>query len=245
MVDDGEHRTLHFEESQIQSLMACDDPDRLVVPYTRSMAAFVLFVPTPAHITMIGLGGGSLVKYCLKHLPASVVTAVEIAASVVALRDRFGVPPDGPRLSVVVQDGADYVRAHPRAADVLLVDGFDGGGLAPTLATPAFYAHCREHLRQGGVMVANLNLDTDGHSVSIRRIRDAFAGELAVITSEDQANKVIFASRGPLPDPELLRLRAEQLDASHPLDLPQVAALVEENLRHRPQERRRPPPRLG
>jgi len=50
---------------------------------------------------MIGLGGGSLVKYCLAALPDTAVTVVEIKPAVIALREAFGIPPDGPRLRVV------------------------------------------------------------------------------------------------------------------------------------------------
>jgi spermidine synthase len=49
---------------------------------------------------MIGLGGGSLVKYCHHHLPGARVSVAEISPEVIALRDRFRIPPDDERLEV-------------------------------------------------------------------------------------------------------------------------------------------------
>jgi len=76
-----EHRgelSLHFEPQAIQSRMLRDAPDELVLGYTKAMMAFLLFHPAPARIAMIGLGGGSMAKYCLRYLPSVDFTAIEI-----------------------------------------------------------------------------------------------------------------------------------------------------------------------
>ena len=41
------------------------------------MMGFLLFQPAPARIAMIGLGGGSLAKYCALKLPEADFTAIE------------------------------------------------------------------------------------------------------------------------------------------------------------------------
>ncbi len=248
IVESDRFFTLHFEESQIQSMMSREGPSALVVPYTRAMAGFALFVPRPARISMIGLGGGSLVKHCLRTCllptPSAKMTVVELLPEVVALRGRFGLPADGAQLSVVVAEGSTWIADLPQQADVLLVDGFDHAGQAPELTTPAFYAGARAHLRQGGVMVVNLNLDDEAHRRHIRRIRDVFQGELTVVTSEDESNKVVFATRGPLPSTELLTLRAVGLEPEHAVGLPALAEKIAENLRRRPAARRRAAARI-
>ena len=84
-------------------------PERLVLDYTRTMMGFLLLQPAPQRIAMIGLGGGSLLKYCRRHLPDAEFTAVEISPEVIALRRQFGIPDDDARLRVVCADGADFV----------------------------------------------------------------------------------------------------------------------------------------
>src|SRR5678809_13316 len=73
-------RRMHFTNDATQSAMLFADPDALIAQYTRKMMAFLLFNPNPKHIVMIGLGGGSLAKFCYRHLPGSKITVVEINA---------------------------------------------------------------------------------------------------------------------------------------------------------------------
>ena len=82
--------SLHFGFPTIQSRMLKADPARLVLDYTRTMMGFLLFQPKPERIAMIGLGGGSLAKYCRLKLPDSDFTAIEISPAVIALRNEFG-----------------------------------------------------------------------------------------------------------------------------------------------------------
>ena len=69
---------LHFNDLSVQSEMSIDMPDELVIGYTRAMMSFLLFEPSPKRIAMIGLGGGSLAKYCYRYLPRTEITVVEI-----------------------------------------------------------------------------------------------------------------------------------------------------------------------
>jgi len=147
------------------------------------MIGFLLFRPAPARIAMIGLGGGSLARYCASKLPDADFTAVEVSAAVIALRDRFGVPPDGPRFRVLCEDGAEFVRRPGPPLDVLLVDGFDREGQPERLSTAAFYDACRDRLTAGGVLVVNLHSGDAGDAACVGRIGTAFAGRRKVVES--------------------------------------------------------------
>src|SRR6478735_5681143 len=154
---DGAQLTLQFSPASIQSQLCIDEPQRLLLGYTRTLLGFLLFVPTPRHITMIGLGGGSLPKYCYNALPDAKIDVVEINAEVIALRDTFMVPPDDERFTVHCADGAAYISKKTGTEDVIIVDGFDVGGQAPTLCTEVFYQHCYQALAINGVMAVNLS----------------------------------------------------------------------------------------
>jgi len=54
---------------------------------------------------------------------------VEINPDVIALRNEFAIPGDDERFQVLLGDGAEFVADAPRPFDVLIVDGFDAGGL--------------------------------------------------------------------------------------------------------------------
>jgi spermidine synthase len=120
------------------------------------MMAFLLFNRAPRDILMIGLGGGSLVKFCHRHLRNTRLTVVEIDPDIVALREWFHVPPDDERLQILLEDGADFVQRGDWAADILLIDAFDRAGVAPSLASCDFYTRAFRCLRPNGLLVMNL-----------------------------------------------------------------------------------------
>lgn len=194
------HKSLYFTLDQLQSRMCSAHPDQLEVDYTRTMMGFLLFNSRPARIAMIGLGGGSLLKFCYRHLPNSLLTMVEINPKVIALRHEFEVPEDAQRIELVCADGADFVRDaaanNPIGYDVLLVDGFDSEGLAPSLCSQRFYNDCYQALSPQGVMVANLHHDDPKHALFTARIRLAFDGNLLEVASQEKSNSILFARKG-------------------------------------------------
>ena len=193
---EGDRRTLAFTPGDIQSAMRLSRPSALVLAYTRAMMCFVLLQPRPRHIVMVGLGGGSLVKFCHRHFPNLRITVLELRADVIALRGRFGVPPDDARLRVLHVDGAAWLAlAPPASTDVLLVDGFEGDGVPCLLSSAAFYADCRRALVPGGVLVANL-LDYDPDYVTaVQRLHRAFDGAVCWLSGIAGSNAILFAQR--------------------------------------------------
>lgn len=218
--DNGE-LSLYFEDGTVQSRMLQTDPTRLILEYTRLMMGFLLFQPAPARIAMIGLGGGSLAKYCALRLPDADLTAIELSPAVIALREAFGVPPDGPRFRVLCEDGAEFVRRDDEPPDVLLVDGFDRRGHPDQLCSPAFYDYCRDRLAAGGVLAVNLFADDAAYDSRVDRIRDSFAGKIVIIEADGSENQVVFAGTDASFPPTFSDLveRLRALEASHPVGL--------------------------
>jgi spermidine synthase len=167
--------SLYFDARGVQSCMLRHDPYALALGYTRTMMGFLLFEPSPRRISMIGLGGGSLAKYCYRHLPETAITVIEINPEVIALRDRFHVPRDDERFRVVCADGAQYVTVADHRPDVLLVDGFNADGLPAELGSKTFYEACRHRLSDDGILVANLVTDEPDFHRYLRSLREVFA----------------------------------------------------------------------
>jgi spermidine synthase len=232
---DGESVIMSFDEVSVQSRMRLDDPTALDLDYSRVMMAFLLLQPQPASILMIGLGGGSLAKYCHRHLPQARITVVEINPEVIAARDTFQVPADGELFSVVQGDGAAFLATSPRDSyDVILVDGFGADGEQPeALCSLAFYKACRAALRPSGVLMVNLQDQEPQCSRLIGRIWQMFGepvlplevacgGNLVVLAGDDAAFKACAGS---------LRRRWRALDAVHQATLDDVLPGLEEELK--------------
>jgi len=216
LVEDGKHRAMCFTiDGSVQSEMRIDDPNALVNEYTRKMMGFLLFCPEPRRVLMLGLGGGSLVKFCNRHLPSTHVTAVEIDANVIALRDHFKIPPDGTDLRNVHGDGARFVADlvdDEELPDVMLVDAYDRNGISPSIAEYEFLEHSRRILGGGGVFVMNLAAHESTSSIQVERIRHVFGDPVIPVTVGWGGNMVVFA--GPaLRDRQ--RLAAVTRNARH------------------------------
>ena len=189
-------KTLHFSAGDIQSRMLLQAPEVLDLEYTRLMMGFLLFEPAPETIAMVGLGGGSIAKFCFKHLPGATIRAIEINPHVIDLRDQFMIPADGPRFSVHRDDGAAFIRHPPRQYEVLLIDGYTDEGQPPQLASQRFYDHCYAALRPGGILVANLNEGDLAASGYLERIARSFRGNVFAVHEHDGFNCVAFARKG-------------------------------------------------
>jgi spermidine synthase len=198
--EDLTSRALHFSISEIQSRMDVRDPYALDLEYTQTMMGFLQFHPQPRHIAMIGLGGGSLAKFCHRHLPQAFVQVVEINPHVIALREHFHVPPDGERFHVMRGDGAQFVSQRTTRPDVLMVDGFDSDGLPTALSSQRFYDDCHEMLQPDGMMVANLHYGHRQYGQHLDRIRRSFGGAVLVVDDSELSNSIVFACKGKALD---------------------------------------------
>ncbi|WP_152986062.1 fused MFS/spermidine synthase [Burkholderia sp. lig30] len=228
--------SLHFDHLSTQSFMSLDEPDRLVLGYTRAMMGFLLLQPRPRHICMVGLGGGSMAKYCHARLPGTAVTAVEINPEVIALRDVFRIPVDDARFEVVQADGAEHMRVAAARSDVILLDAFVAQGMPAQCASAAFFAACRERLADAGVLVVNLADCDPALPEHVERLRSAFGTSYALFAVRDSGNYVAFAWKGAhrLPAGQALLERARALGDAHPLELASTARSLKRGERFDP-----------
>ncbi len=223
--------SLHFGMATVQSRMRVATPDKLMLDYTRSMMAFLLLAAEPRHIVMLGLGGGSLAKYCHAHLPHTRFTALEISPEVIAMRDLFAIPADDDRLQVLCVDGAAWLHDNPACCDVLLLDGFDAEGLPPALCCQSFFDDCAAALQPGGVLVSNIWAKDSLRDVLVQRLRQSFGEHVATILAEDGENTIALASKQTaMPCAATLQERARQLTSKHAVGLSRSATQLAQAL---------------
>ena len=220
--ENASERRLHFTRDNVQSVMSLEEPDALIVAYTRKMMSFLLFNPKPQHMVMVGLGGGSLPKFCYRYLRKTQITVVEIDAAVIALRDEFCVPPDDHRFHIVHDDGAHYISTLTDPIDVVLVDAFDPIGIAPSLADSHFYAHVASQLSPDGVLVMNLSGEYSRFADHIERIQAAFGGSALLVPVEEDDNLLLFAFKKKklITASGVYKSRARQLKRAFSLEFP-------------------------
>jgi spermidine synthase len=231
--DCGPLRYLHFDLDNVQSVMRLDDPDALCLAYTRKMMAFLLFNSGPRRILQLGLGGGSLAKFCYRHLPDALITVLEIDSHVLELREEFRVPLDDQRFRVVQGDGAEYIARRAPREDIIIVDACDRAGLSPTLSAHDFYPNLRRRLTLMGVLVVNLCGDESDVENHIARIRGVFGQRLIALPAKEDGNLIVLGFR---TDPQTwdgaeLDVHARKLEEKFGLAFPRYVRQMEYGLR--------------
>ncbi len=202
-------RYLHFGSRWVQGAMRMSAPNRLELSYTRDMMAWLLFLESPVQITQLGLGAGSLTKYCLAHCKSSRITVVEISDMVIhAAQMWFKFRADHPRLAVVHADAQVFLTqaAAKLKSDskqlsesaVLQVDLYDHDARGPVLDSAAFYASCRDYLRgQAQAGIAVFNFFGSAHlEKSLLKVSNAFAGRVIRLPACLEGNVVVIAFTG-------------------------------------------------
>lgn len=219
--DDGEVRHLHLGTPWIQGSMRVDQPFDIELEYVQRMMAWLLFVEPASvgkrHAMQLGLGAGAITKFCHKKLRMC-CTAIELNPQVLAVcRAWFKLPPDGPKLRVVLADAAAEIRKPEwqGTVDALAVDLYDHEAAAPVLDSAEFYADCRALLTEDGTMTVNLFGRASSYERSLGKMAEAFGSDaLWAFKPTREGNTVVLAQRTPtVPKRAELLARAEAVQA--------------------------------
>lgn len=231
--NEGGVRCLRFRPGVVQSAMRVSNPFALDLSYTQAMMGFLLFNAAPRDILIIGLGGGSLPKFCYRELSQARVTTVEIDPAVIALRDEFLIPADNERFRIVQADGCDYLERSDLQADVIMVDGYDAVGLPDSLCSESFYSNCWNALSSNGVLVVNLWGGARNRTAYIDRLRSIFDDRVWWSRPRESSGLIVYAVKDRHYYPKWTRLmsQAHALDARYRLELTQVVS----DMRERPE----------
>lgn len=219
--EEGPFRHLHLGSEWIQGSMLVEAPTLLVHEYIQRMMAWLLFVD-PAGVgkrqaLQLGLGAGSLTKFCHKELRMK-TTAIELNPQVLhACRGWFKLPQDNSRMQVVLADASQEIQ-QPRwlgVVDALQVDLYDEEAAAPVLDSEDFYADCRKTLTEDGCMTVNLFGRTSSFQRSVDKMAAAFGMDaIWAFKSTREGNTVVMAQRtASRPKRAVLAERAEVIKA--------------------------------
>jgi len=156
-------RLVVFENSRFGRVLTLDDVVQTTEGDNAIYHEMMTHVPLFAHgaaarVLIVGGGDGGMLREVLRHKSVAHVTMVEIDAGVVEFSKNY-LPKlsqgafDDPRLHLVIDDGADFLRASDQTWDVIIVDSTDPIGPGENLFTDTFYGHAKQCMRAGGILV--------------------------------------------------------------------------------------------
>lgn len=233
VIENRNERSLHFGSPAKQSSYLLNDPDYLHLSYTRAMLASLIFQPKPKNIMIVGLGGGSLVKYLLNYLPQCKIDVVELRSAVYHTACDFFQLPDELRLTVYIDDIQHHLQQHMNSHtdhyDLVLVDAFVGDGISDSVVENHFFDSVHEILRPTGIFSMNLwHNDLLSTEQMVKKINATFGNRALKVPLDDRENLIMLIRKGPQLQPfeRNLLQQARELQSATQIELPKFLRVM-------------------
>lgn len=196
-----------------QSCMLVKQPKQLVFNYTKMLFSSLLINPNPERILIIGLGGGSMSNALHEIFPSASITNVEIDPAVIKVARSYFNFIENQQVTSIVQDGRIFVK---RAAlkkqqyDWIILDAFNGDYIPEHLMTKEFLQETKNLLSTNGVLAANTFSISELYNYESATYHDVF-GDFFNVRNNNNSNRIILASKKPLPKAAVIAERAQKL----------------------------------
>lgn len=146
-------------------------------------------------ILILGNGTGTYATQCKRYFDNTSIIGVEIDQKITDLaREYFHLPED---VEVVTYDGRAYLNAVDEKYDVIMVDAYQDITIPFQMSSIEFFTLVRDHLKDDGVMVVNLNMKSNTEGNINEYLCDTIAGVFPnnyVVDVSGYTNRVLFAS---------------------------------------------------
>ncbi len=150
--------------------------------------------PDAAEMLILGLGTGTYANQCLKYFPDIKIEGVEIDEAITELaREYFDL---SDKVRVTVEDGRAYL-SQAGMYDVIMVDAYQDITIPFQMSTVEFFTAVREHLKDNGVMVVNMNMTSSGEGGINDYLCDTISSvfpNVFTVNVSNNTNTELFAS---------------------------------------------------
>ena len=121
---------MRFGNRVVQSSCLREDPDQLVLSYTRHMMLCLLLVPEPQKVLHIGLGGGTISNFLHRLYPELEQRVIELNEGVLEAACQFFGFEEDSRRNVIIADAVEKIHELEEHYDLIFLDAY-GPSSAP------------------------------------------------------------------------------------------------------------------
>jgi len=228
IVQKGDFLSMTFRlkgENTRQSVLNLRDRGQLPLPHSHYQTLAAVHAGKLQSMLMVGLGGGSVSDYFLRHVPEMHVTSVELDPGVVTAAAKYFGVAESPRHKIATGDGRVFLQRNKAKYDVVMIDAFRGGYVPFHLLTHEFYTLLASRLEPDGVAVLNLRARTQLFDSSLVTLRRTFK---TIEVYEWSGNAIVLARLAPPPAPEQRLARAKERQAQYKFRYDLVPLLKDE-----------------
>ena len=160
------------------------------------LMAGIMQKDSESDVLILGMGTGTFAAQCKNYFPGMLnVEGVEIDQKITDLAGAyFDLPDDVP---VTTYDGRAYLQAVDKLYDVIMVDAYQDITIPFQMSSVEFFTLVKEHLKENGVMVVNMNMHDSGESSINAYLSDTIASVFPYVYTVDvpgTTNRELFAS---------------------------------------------------
>ncbi len=166
--------------------------------YDYAMAAPVMAGRTDGDILILGMGTGTYAKQCQHYYGTTSIEGVEIDQKITDLAGAYFELPDS--VNVTTYDGRSYLEAVSDTYDVIMVDAYQDITIPFQMSSAEFFTLVKEHLKEDGVMVVNMNMHSEKEGNINAYLSDTIASVLYYVYTVDvlgSTNRELFATQNP------------------------------------------------
>ncbi len=150
--------------------------------------------PGDASTLILGMGTGTYAVQCERFYGTKNMKGVEIDGRITDLAHQyFDLPEEVP---VVTEDGRAFINRDESTYDVILVDAYQDITIPFSMSSVEFFQEVENHLNDGGVMVVNMNMRSDGEEGINQYLSDTIASVFPYVYTVDvpgNTNRELFA----------------------------------------------------
>ncbi len=147
-----------------------------------------------SEILVLGMGTGTFAKQCMKYFPGAQAEGVEIDEKITRLARKYFALPDS--VEVATYDGRAYLAAVDKRYDVIMVDAYQDITIPFQMSSLEFFTMVKEHLKENGVMVVNMNMHSQEKGNINDHLSDTIASVFPFVSTVDvfgSTNRELFA----------------------------------------------------
>lgn len=152
---------------------------------------------TESDILILGLGTGTFATMCSEYFPESSIEGVEIDKDIASLAEEYFNLPKS--VDVTVYDGRAYLQTDKKY-DVIMVDAYQDITIPFQMSTVEMFTLVKEHLKEDGVMVVNMNMRSSKEGAINDYLCDTISSVFPyvyTVTVGSGTNTELFASTNP------------------------------------------------
>lgn len=193
VTDHRQYRYLKFDSKYKQSSMDVKKPHILVDEYTRAMMLVLAFIK-PQHVTLLGLGGGSLLRSLAHILPQCVLHTVELRQRVYEVASEFFGIPNSKKITITISDAKHQLEdTDAGSTNIIFADMYNAYGMNSTQVEKHFITQCHHALSDEGWLVVNYHEMPDLNIPFFKYLCSLFLD--VFVCPIPGANYILFASK--------------------------------------------------